>query len=201
MIYFGSRSPCLQPDKEHYVNTYGDYLDSPFFEDDDRKCRQTCNNMANCKGYTYDPTSGRCYLNSDKKEYLLPYSDHFLYPYFDPYLYDNAWWLYASHESPKVLSEEQALLPEDTVPKPLELLDKGRAVTHVMPPWTQEDYFSRGYRNNRYYGHGVHHYNNDEVKKEIKFSGRVGEYLGGGHGGRVRGNMPSGNTFRDIFKI
>jgi hypothetical protein len=189
IIFLASRSPCMQK-KENYVNMYGDYIDSPFFEDDDRACRRTCQNMSDCKGYTYDQTTGKCYLNSDREEYLSPFSDHFIYPWFDTYLYDNAWYLYGSRPSPKVYSEEKALLPEDDGPKPPEA--QGRVTTNTIPPWTPEDYFARGYRNNTYMGKSVHHYTNKRLSKS-KYNGSVNGLLGGGHGGRVRGNHPGKN--------
>lgn len=97
IVIFVTNLLCWKENREKYVNMYGEYVDSPFFEDDGRKCRKVCQNMSDCKGYTYDPTTDKCYLNDSDGNYILPYSDHWLYPNYDPYLY--GWWLQTLHDN------------------------------------------------------------------------------------------------------
>jgi hypothetical protein len=216
--------------KENYVNSYGNYFDSPFLEKDDKECKFTCMRMSDCKGYSYDPTKGSCYLHNGKNEYIYPYSDHFLYPYYDDYLYKYAWWLYGKYPSPKVpqvLSEEgKSFLPENIDPKTLEIIEKSRPILRNTPRWTNEQYFNKGYRGTMYRdrlayhlkpeNHAVALINGGEDSRigadhegRLPTSphdttaplgyGRVGDYIGGGHGGRVRGSLAGNNEIEYAF--
>jgi hypothetical protein len=214
--------------KENYYNMYGDYLDSPFLEKDDKECKFTCMRMSDCKGYSYDPTKGSCFLYNGKNEYIYPYSNHFSYPYYDDYLYKYAWWLYGKYDSPKipkVLSEEgKSFLPENDDPKTLEIIQKSRPILKNTPRWTNEQYFNKGYR-------GVGPIYRDRLAHQIKpenhaFSqinggeesrigvehggrlpthsiplgyGKANNYFGDGHGGRVRGSLPGINAIEYAF--
>jgi hypothetical protein len=211
--------------KENYYNTYGNYIDGPFLEKDDRECRQVCMRMSDCAGYNYDPTTGSCYLHNGRNEYIYPYTNHFLYPYYDDYLYKYAWWLYGKYDSPKlpdlVLSEEnlknKSLLPENNNPKTLEILMKSRPILNNKSRWTNKDYFNKGYRNNMggnlYYGQKVRQNRNKPIglvnggersmignyHEGRLGSGTIGGLLGGGHGGRVRGNLAGTNEIEYVF--
>jgi hypothetical protein len=212
----------LSNKKENYYNQYGDYLDSPFMEKDDKECKFTCMRMSDCKGYSYDPTKGSCYLHNGKNEYIYPYSDHFLYPYYDDYLYKYAWWLYGKYDSPpipKVLAEEgKSFLPENDDPKTLEIINKSRPILKNTPRWTNEQYFNKGYRGTMYRDRLAHHIKpenhafaqingGDESRIGADHGGRslplgygrANNYIGGGHGGRVRGSIAGLNAVEYAF--
>jgi PAN domain len=186
IIFLVSRSPCWQ-DKESYVNTYGDYIESPFFEDNDRKCRKVCNNMSDCTGYNYDKTKDKCYLNTSGKNYMLPYSDHWLYPNYDPYLYKYGWWLQAGYDNP--INDGRERSSDATSINTLRRLQNRNKNRPVMPV----DFVSKGYKNTMYMGQNAYHFTSPKNDNVIKFTGSVNGLLGGGHGGRVRGNSPSEN--------
>lgn len=188
VIILVTNQPCWK-EKETYVNMYGEYVDSPFYEDDDRKCRKLCNNISDCKGYSYDPTTDKCYLNSDDRNYLLPYRDHWLYPNYDPYLYKYGWWLQALYDN-KINDGREIESDRESI-NTLRNLQNDRP---ILP----KDFISRGYYQRMYNGQNAYHFNTPKNNNNvIKFTGSVitatGNHLGGGHGGRVRGNNVSGN--------
>jgi len=76
--------------KEQYYNIYGEKIDAPFLEKNDKGCSHICNNMSECTGYNYDSLTGACFLKSNSDEYLDPLYDH----YYDHYLYAKYAWLY-----------------------------------------------------------------------------------------------------------
>ena len=189
--------------KENYVNRYGDYLDSPFLEKDDKECKYTCMRMSDCKGYSYDSTKGSCFLYNGKNEYIYPYSNHFLYPYYDHDLYKYAWWLYGTYDSPKtpkVFSEEGkrsslsngpfeglSFLPENNDPKTLEIIKKSRPILKNTPRWTDEQYYNKGYRNFMYRDRLVHHHNPENHAVAL-VNGGEDSRIGADHRGRLPTN-------------
>lgn len=178
---------CWKEYRENYINMYGEYIDSAFFEDSDNKCRKLCNNYSECKGYSYDQTTNKCYLNDDKGKYIIPYSDHWLYPNYDPYLYKYGWWLQATYDNP--LNDGREKESDKNSINTLRKLQNKNKNRPIMPL----DFVARGYRNNMYMGNNVYHFDPPKNNNYIKYTGNVNNLLGGGHGGRVRGNKPDEN--------
>lgn len=86
----------LSHNAEKYYNISGNFVDGPFSESSDKKCRKLCNNMKKCSNYTFNPVSGDCFIYDKNGKSIYPYSDHILYPYYDDYLYNQGWWLFGS---------------------------------------------------------------------------------------------------------
>jgi len=89
--------------RENYYNMFGDYIDGPFLEKDDRQCRNICNGTDDCVSYNYDPLTEKCYLHSSNGGYLKPHYNHPLYPIYDAELY-RRWWFFGP--------EDQHLVPK-----------------------------------------------------------------------------------------
>jgi hypothetical protein len=87
---------------EKYYNHYGTYINAPFLEKDDKKCRGLCNKISHCKGFNFDPLTNICLLHSADNKYIKPYNNRDMYLYDDKYLHDtnyshnNEWWQYDS---------------------------------------------------------------------------------------------------------
>jgi hypothetical protein len=206
IVIMVTNQPCWKNKNENYINMYGEYIDSAFFEDDDRKCRKLCNNVSDCKGYSYDPTTDKCYLNDSKGDYILPYSDHWLYPNYDPYLYKYGWWLQVAYDNP--LNDEQIAESnlgvakyDDAVVNSREKKSDRESINTLRGlqnkdkkrPVIPIDFAAKGYRDTMYMGQNAYHFDTPKNNNYIKYTGNVNNLLGGGHGGRVRGNVPSGN--------
>jgi len=174
----------MSSQNEKYVNIYGDYIDAPFVEKDDRECRQLCNRMEGCAGYNYDPLTGTCYMHGKDGNYLVPFGNHFLYPYYDSYLYNNAWWIWG----PRYSKEE--------------LYNMGYRGNR----WGGHMVHNKDIRNKalaKQKRAAALFKGGKEGRRGVNNNGRVGTVMGlpgGGHGGRIGGALPSTNELKVLFR-